>query len=92
MTIYIDNDFKCHTSYQEGLREVSTTFFDNKCETFINGYRYIPFCETWTREDGKVFKGELIAPIRPYTELDIAQRQYEQEQLKALNILLGEEE
>ena len=68
--------------------------FDDKCDTFIEGYRFIPSGESWVRKDGKVFHGEMISPWKSYSELDQAQREYEKEQLaeaqSALAILLGE--
>ena len=77
MKIYIDIDYKCHVSNDGTMREFDVPFFDGKCDTFIEGYRYIPADETWEREDGEAFKGEMIAPWKPYTELYIAQLEYE---------------
>lgn len=77
MTIYIDSDYKCHVLPGEGLREFDVPFFDGKCDAFIEGYRYVPKDETWEREDGEVFKGEMIAPWKNYTELYIAQLEYD---------------
>ena len=62
MIVYIDNDFKCHALRDEGLIPVETDFFDGKCRRYVEGYRYIPAGENWTREDGTVFTGEMIAP------------------------------
>ena len=77
MKIYIDSDYKCHVLPGEGLREFDVPFFDGKCDAFIEGYRYVPKDETWEREDGEVFKGEMIAPWKNYTELYIAQLEYD---------------
>ena len=77
MKIYIDSDFKCHTMDDGTMTAVETSFFDGKCNTFIEGYRYIPSGESWTRSDGEVFAGEMIAPWKNYAELDSAQREYE---------------
>jgi len=52
-------------------------FFDGKCPEFIEGYRFVPAGESWTRPDGVVFHGEMVAPWVPYPELDAAQREYE---------------
>lgn len=68
--IYIDSDFRCHASSGDGLREVETDFFDGKCAAFIEGYRFIPAGESWTRGDGTVFSGEMVAPVRDYAELE----------------------
>lgn len=83
--IYIDNDFKCHTSDPDGLyTAVETDFFDGKCDAYIEGYRYVPDGETWTREDGVAFRGEMIAPWRDWKGLDEAQKIYEREQYAAM--------
>ena len=90
--IYIDADFKCHLKSNGAMTEVQTEFFDGKCEALIEGYRFIPFGESWTREDGAVFSGEMIAPWKEYAELDAAQREYERAQLadmQAALLLLG---
>ena len=94
MKIYIDSEYRCHTANPDGnFREAETDFFVGKCATFIEGYRLVPFGESWTRSDGVVFQGEMITPWKPYKELDAAQREYERQQLAdaeaALAILLG---
>ena len=75
MKICIDAERKCHASGDGSGVEVA--FFDGKCEAFLEGYRYIPQGETWTREDGKVFRGEMVAPWKPYAQLDRLQREHE---------------
>lgn len=86
MNIYIDSDFKCHTTNPDGIfREVilsenARAFFANKCTTFVEGYRLKPDDETWIREDGFVFSGgEMISPFKPCSELNSAQRAYERQ-------------
>ena len=79
-TIYLDSDFKCHVTDDGTFASFETDFFDGKCDTFVEGYRFIPAGESWTRSDGKVFKGEMIAPWKPYSELAAAQQQYERDQ------------
>lgn len=81
MRLYLDTDFKCHVAPGEGLTQIETEAFDDKCDEYIEGYRYIPAGETWTREDGVEFTGTMIAPWRPWDELDAAQREYERQQL-----------
>lgn len=80
MTIYIDSDYKCYVSAAEGRRAVETDFFDGKCSAFVEGYRYVPAGETWTRTDGAVFAGEMISPWKDYSILAAAQAAYEQAQ------------
>ena len=82
MTIYIDSDYKCHTSPADGLTAVETDAFDGKCRQFIEGYRFVPDGESWTREDGQVFTGEMISPWRDYELLAELQALYEEEQAK----------
>lgn len=78
MKIYIDSDYKCHAANPDGTyREIETDFFDGKCAAFIEGYRFIPDGESWIRDDGVTFRGEMITPFKPYTELAAAQAQYE---------------
>lgn len=78
-TIYIDSDFKCHVADDGALTAVETSFFDGKCSAFIEGYRFVPSGETWTRDDGEIFLGEMISPLKNYEELAAAQAQYEKD-------------
>lgn len=84
MTIYVDSDYKCHTTTADGLTAVETDVFDGKCQAYIEGYRLVPAGASWTRPDGVVFQGEMVSPWKPWRELDSAQRAYEQEQLESL--------
>ena len=67
--IYIDSDYRCHTQNDGTMRSIETDFFDGKCREFIEGYRFIPTGESWTREDGAVFTGQMIAPWKDYAQL-----------------------
>lgn len=78
MKIYIANDYKCHTSNDGTMRNFEVPFFDGKCKAFIEGYRYVPPGETWTRSDGVEFKGEMISPLKDYNILAAYQQQYEE--------------
>ena len=90
-TIYLDSDFKCHVTNDETLRAIQTSCFDGRCDAYIEGYRFVPSGESWTREDGAVFTGEMVTPWKPYDELIAAQRKYERQLLdestKALKIM-----
>lgn len=90
MKIYVDNDYKCHLLNDGTMTEVQTDFFDGKCQEYIEGYRFVSSGQTWTREDGVAFDGEMAAPWKPYNELDQAQRQYERDLAQAALILMGE--
>ena len=83
-TIYLDSDFKCHISGDDTMISVETAAFDGKCDAYIEGYRFVPEGKTWVREDGVEFSGEMIAPWKPWDELDKAQREYERERYAAV--------
>ena len=82
MTIYIDSDYKCHSSSGDGMTAVETDAFDGKCRQYIEGYRFVPPGESWVREDEEVFTGEMVAPWRPYEILAEFQAIHEEEQAK----------
>ena len=90
MIVYIDPDFKCHVSNDGTMTAVETDFFDGKCDAFIEGYRFVPFGENWTRSDGVMFHGEMISPWKPFDELDAAQREYERQMLAEYENLVNE--
>ena len=83
MTIYVDNDYKCHLEDDGSMTEIETDFFEGKCRKFIEGYRFVPAGQTWIREDGEIFTGEMISPLRDYEVLVEFQEAYEEEQDKA---------
>lgn len=83
MTFYIDDEYNIHTKDEFGLTAIETDFFNSKCETFIEGHRFVPAGETWTREDGETFSN-MISPWKDMAELDAAQWEYERAQLAAL--------
>ena len=76
MAIYIDSDYKCYTSEADGRRAVETSFFDGKCPEWIESFRFVPTGESWTREDGEEFRGEMTAPWKDLSEAYAAQTAY----------------
>ena len=82
MMIYIDSDYRCHASDNGTMTPVETDFFDGKCDAYIEGYRFVPSGCTWTRSDGEVFHGEMVAPWQDIRELRLAQLEHENEQLE----------
>lgn len=84
MKIYIDKDYKCHITDDGTMTAIETDAFDGKCQAYIEGYRFVPAGAVWTRSDGVEFQGEMIAPWKPWNELDEAQREYEREQYQTL--------
>jgi hypothetical protein len=84
MKIYLDNDFRCSaTETKTTIQSIETDFFDGKCDTYIEGFRFVPDGQKWTREDGIVFSGEMISPWKPFDELERAQIAYEKDQYEA---------
>lgn len=78
MKIYIDAEYRCYIDPAVGRTEIETEVFDGRCKALIEGYRYIPTGQTWTRADGVVFTGEMIAPWKDYNALAAAQTGYEE--------------
>ena len=76
MTIYIDSDYKCYVSAAEGRRAIETNEFDGKCPEWIESFRFVPADETWTREDGEEFRGEMTAPWKDLGNAYAAQAAY----------------
>lgn len=77
MKIYVDADYRCHVADDGTMRPFEVPEFDGKCSEFIEGYRYVPGGEAWQRKDGVVFEGEMFSPWKDYTQLHIAQLEYE---------------
>ena len=75
MTIYIDNDFKCHVSASDGRRAIEVNDFNGKCPEWIESYRFVPEGETWTRGDGEVFTN-MVSPWKDLGEAYAAQAAY----------------
>ena len=80
--IYIDSDYRCHASDDGTMTPMETDFFDGKCDSYIDGYRFVPSGCTWTRSDGEVFHGEMIAPRIDHRELRLLQLEYENDAMK----------
>ena len=76
MTIYIDSDYKCYVSAAEGSRAIETDAFNGKCPEWIESFRFVPADETWTREDGEEFRGEMAAPWKDLGNAYAAQAAY----------------
>lgn len=78
-TIYLDSEFRCHISEdEEDMIVIETDIFDGKCNTYIEGYRYVPTGYTWIREDGIQFMGEMMTPFKDSMLLDAVQSLYEE--------------
>ena len=81
-TIYIDLDYKCHSVNDGTMVAIETDYFDDKCDAFIEGYRFVPAEQSWTREDGIEFHGKMISQWRDCAELDRIQEEYEKQLIK----------
>lgn len=78
MTIYLDSDFLCHTAPGDGLAAIETDALDGRCAAYIEGMRYVPEGEIWTREDGVQFSGPMLAPAVDSNIIEAAQRVYDE--------------
>ena len=67
-TIYIDDNYRCHVASDGTMTPVETSFFDGKCNNYIEGYAFLPAGD----EGGKAF------PWRDHAILCAYQQQYEQ--------------
>ena len=83
MIIYLDNDYRCHVYDDGSMTPYDTDVFEGKCRSFIEGFRIVPEGEEWTRSDGVVFHGLMIAPWRDYAMLNAAQQGYEESTAEA---------
>ena len=77
--IYIDSDYKCHVNNDGTMTTVEDSFFDGKCDIFIEGYCY---------DDSEGYI--QIYPWKPYDELDSAQREYEKQLITQYETELAE--
>lgn len=78
-TIYIDSEFRCHLTDIGGLQAVETDVFDGKCDKYIEGYRFVPEGQIWTRDDGVQFTGQMVSPYKDYDILAAYQEQYQED-------------
>ncbi len=76
MTIYIDDDYKCYVSAADGRRAIETDAFDGKCPEWIESCRFVPAGETWTQDNGVMFRGEMVTPWKELGEAYVAQSEY----------------
>ena len=83
-TIYIDSEYRCYVTDDGTRRSVETDIFTGKCDAYIEGCRYIPAGESWTRADGVVFTGEMKTFYKDSQLLDAAQKLYEEVQASAV--------
>lgn len=89
MKIYLDSNYMCHVQNDDTRREFNIDFFNGKCQEYIEGYRYIPPGESWLRDDGIRFYGEMITPVINYWDLETAQHIYELSDMKSALEILG---
>jgi len=86
-TIFLDSDFVCHLSDDGTMRQIETDFFDGKAPAYIEGFRYVPSGETWTRADGAVFRGLMITAAGNGDALAMMQAQYEADMAAAADMV-----
>ena len=64
--IFIDAEQKCHPVDDGTMTPYETSFFDGKCDAFVEGFRIAPSNE-----------GMMCVPWKPTSELYAYQTQYE---------------
>lgn len=78
-TIFLNRDYECSlVEKNDTVQSIETNIFDGKCNAYIEGFRFIPAGQTWTRKDGVTFTGEMIAPFKDYAALEMAQAVFEE--------------
>ena len=78
-TIYLNANFECSvTEKADTVQTVQTDFFDGKCDSYIEGYRFVPDGQSWQRSDGAVFQGQMISPYKDSMLLEEMQRLYQE--------------
>lgn len=92
MTIFLDSEYICHLTNDGTMQSVETDAFDGKADAYVEGYRYIPDGETWTREDGVQFHGLMIAPAKDYNRImvDVAISYLDDDEAESVTILFEE--
>lgn len=89
MVLYLDDQRRVHVRQNEaGMLapwEDAAGFFTGKCQAFVEGYRVVPEGQTWTRVDGAVFSGLMIAPAADPGLLSAAQAQADGETIAQLD-------
>lgn len=92
MTIYLDSDFRCHLTDDGTMKAVETDVFDGREKAYIEGYRYVPEGETWTRADGVQFRGLMVAPAKDYNRVmvDVAIGYLDDAQAESVTVLFDE--
>ena len=89
MIIYLDSDFRCHLADDGTMTAVETDAFDGKEKVYIEGYRYVPAGQTWTRSDGVEFQGLMIAPAKNFDRImvDVAISYLDDDEAESVTIL-----
>ena len=76
-TVYVDAEYKCHVINDGTMTAVEDPFFNDKCDTLIEGYCY-------KVEDDVTY----IYPWKDLKELEESQRSYETQLLRQYEALI----
>ena len=89
MIVYLDFDYCCHLTNDGTMTAVETDFFDGKEKAYIEGYRYVPEGQMWTRSDGVKFKGIMVAPAKKYDRImvDVALEYLDDQEAESVTTL-----
>jgi hypothetical protein len=79
--LYIDSDYKVHTTNADGRTAIETDIFDGMPNQVAERYIYVPVGKSHTKSNGETVHGEFVQPFVTEKELDKAQREYERQLL-----------
>lgn len=65
MKIYLDAEYLCHAENAGGYTEYETDIFEGRGRHYIECFRLVPEGKRWTRADGAVFDGFMLAQAKP---------------------------
>lgn len=85
MKIYLDAEYLCHAENTGGYTEYETDIFDGKGRHYIECFRIVPEGKRWTRADGAVFQGFMMAQAKPVEDavnLDAMENKIRHDELK----------
>ena len=88
--LYIDYDFKVHTTDAEGRTAIETDAFDGMPDQVTECYRFVPDGSSYTKPGGVTVHGVFIQPFVTENDLDASQREYERQLLAEYEAALSE--
>ena len=79
--VYIDSEFKVHTTNANGRTAIETDAFDGMSDVIMECHIFVPHGVSYKKTNGITVHGEFIQPFVTEKEMDAAQREYEKQKL-----------